>query len=99
MYKVIVSDRAKQSLRIHIAFLSGISQKAAKETNAAIIAAIRSLSSMPERFPYLDDDLLPHNKYRKMVVDRRYLLLYQVKEQTVYIDAVVDCRQDYSWLI
>ncbi|MDD4658959.1 MAG: type II toxin-antitoxin system RelE/ParE family toxin, partial [Eubacteriales bacterium] len=29
----------------------------------------------------------------------RYLLIYQIKDNIVYIDAVVDCRQDYIWLI
>jgi hypothetical protein len=41
---------------------------------------------------------LPENKYRKLLVDRRYLLIYQIKDDTVRIDYMVDCRQDYVWL-
>ncbi|MDK9711287.1 MAG: type II toxin-antitoxin system RelE/ParE family toxin, partial [Acidaminobacter sp.] len=44
-------------------------------------------------------DFLPANKYRKMVIEKRYLILYQVKEQIVFIDWIMDCRQDYRWLI
>jgi len=99
MYKVIISDKARASLRAHTVFLANVSPTATNEMKKKVIAGIRSLSSMPERFPYLDDDLLPRNKYHKMVVDKRYLILYQIKDQTVYVDAIVDCRQDYGWLI
>jgi hypothetical protein len=30
---------------------------------------------------------------------KRYLLIYQIKGDTVYVDYVVDCRQDYGWLL
>jgi hypothetical protein len=42
--------------------------------------------------------MLPANKYRKLLVDKRYLLIYQIKDGTVYIDYILDCRQDYGWL-
>ncbi len=31
-----------------------------------------------------------------MFVEKRYLVLYQIKDQTVYVEYIVDCRQDYS---
>jgi len=34
-----------------------------------------------------------------MFVEKWYLILYQIKEQTVYVDYIVDCRQNYSWLV
>jgi len=33
------------------------------------------------------------------LVGKRYLILYQIKGQMVYVDYIVDCRQDYEWLI
>jgi hypothetical protein len=42
---------------------------------------------------------LPAYKYGKLLVDARYMLIYQIKGAIVYIDYMVDCRQDYSWLI
>ena len=61
--------------------------------------AIRSLSIMPERFPFLTAEFIPLNKYHKMFVEKYYLILYQIKDQTVFVDYIVDCRQDYGWLV
>lgn len=44
-------------------------------------------------------DLLIANVYRKLLVDKRYLFIYKIKDNTVYLDYVVDCRQEYPWLI
>jgi hypothetical protein len=43
--------------------------------------------------------MLPEHKYRKLLFEKRYLLIYQIKGNTVYVDAMVDCRQDYGWLL
>lgn len=98
-YKVIVSDRARQMMVNHVRFLAQKSPAAARKVKNDLIAAIRSLDHMPERFPYLMAEFIPPNKYHKMFVEKWYLLLYQVKDQTVYVDYIVDCRQDYGWLI
>ncbi|MDR1192642.1 MAG: type II toxin-antitoxin system RelE/ParE family toxin [Peptococcaceae bacterium] len=98
-YKVIVSDRAKTMLGAHVKFIARVSPSAARDTKAKLLAAIRSLSDMPERFPFLDEEAVPRGKYHKMFVEQWYLLLYQIKDQTVYVDYIADCRQDYGWLI
>ncbi|HHY30897.1 MAG TPA: type II toxin-antitoxin system RelE/ParE family toxin, partial [Syntrophaceticus sp.] len=49
--------------------------------------------------PFLESEFIPPNKYHKMFVEKWYLILYQVKDQTVYVDYIVDCRQDYGWLV
>ncbi|MCG2788520.1 MAG: type II toxin-antitoxin system RelE/ParE family toxin, partial [Actinomycetia bacterium] len=36
---------------------------------------------------------------RKMLICKRYLLIYQIKGNIVYVDYIVDCRQDYEWLL
>ena len=54
---------------------------------------------MPERCAWLIADSIPRNKYRKILFESRYLLLFQIRDNMVYVDAVVDCRQDYGWLL
>jgi plasmid stabilization system protein ParE len=98
-YKVIVSDRARLMLAGHVRFLAQKSPTASREVKDYLMAAIRSLHQMPERFPYLSAEFIPPNKYHKMFVEKWYLILYQVKGQTVYVDYIVDCRQDYGWLV
>jgi len=98
-YKVTISERSRQMLGAHVRFMAGKSVSAARETQKQILEAIRSLHTMPARFPFLADDYIPPNKYRKMFVKNWYLVLYQIREDTVYVEYIVDCRQDYSWLI
>jgi plasmid stabilization system protein ParE len=98
-YKVIVSDRARQMLATHVRFLAQKSPAAARNTKNDLMNAIRSLSTMPERFPFLIAEFVPPNKYHKMFVEKCYLVLYQIKDQRVFVDYIVDCRQDYKWLV
>ena len=98
-YRVIASDRARQMLAGHIRFLAQKSPTAARRTKNELIDAIRSLSTIPERFPFFNTDFIPPNKYHKMFVEKWYLILYQIRDQTVYVDYIVDCRQDYGWLV
>ena len=84
--KVIVSDRARQMLAGHVCFLAQKSSVAARKVKNNLMNAIRSLYQMPERFPFLESEFIPPNKYHKMFVEKWYLILYQVKDQTVYVD-------------
>ncbi len=97
-YNVIVSDTAKRQLATHISFIANVNKNAARETKNRIIKAFCSLADMPERFPFFNEELIPKNKYHKMFVESWYLVLYQIKDNTVYVDYIIDCRQDYSWL-
>ena len=98
-YDVIVAERAKTMLGAHIKFLAQKSPSAARKTKTEILTAIRSINKMPERYPFFDNDFVPRNKYRKMFVENWYLVLYQITGDKVLVDYIVDCRQDYSWLI
>lgn len=98
-YKVVVSDRAKQMLGMHIRFMAQVNKKAASAKKKEILSAMRSLSQMPQRFPFFEEMYIPPNKYHKMFIDNWYLVLYQIQDDTVYIEYVLDCRKDYSWLI
>jgi plasmid stabilization system protein ParE len=98
-YKVIISDRARQMLVGHVCFLAPKSPSAARIIKNELMDAIRSLSTIPERFPFFNTEYIPLNKYHKMFVEKWYLILYQIKDQAVYVDYIVDCKQDYGWLV
>lgn len=98
-YRVIVSDRAKQMLGTHIRFLAQASKEVAIGKKKALIAAMRSLEHVPQRFPFFEEAYIPPNKYHRMFVERWYLVLCQIRDETVYVDYILDCRKDYSWLI
>ena len=98
-YKVIVSDRAKRMLGAHIRFMAQVNKDAASTKKKEIITAIRSLNHMPQRFPFFEEAYIPSNKYHKMFIEKWYLILYQIQDDTVYVEYIVDCRKDYNWLI
>lgn len=99
IYKVIISDRAKQMLGTHIRFIAQVNKEAAKAKKEEILLVLRSLSEMPQRFPFFEDNYIPPNKYHKMFIKNWYLILYQIQDDTVFVDYILDCRKDYSWLI
>ena len=98
-YKVIVSDRAKRMLGAHIRFMAQVNKDAALSKKKEIMTAMRSLVQMPQRFPFFEALYIPPNKYHKMFIDKWYLVLFQIQDNTVYVDYILDCRKDYSWLI
>ena len=98
-YQVIISEQAKQNLLLHVRFLAQISKPAAQKLRKRLVEEIRSLEQMPHRYPFLNVEFIPPNKYHKLYVENNYLILYQIRDCTVYVDWIVDCRQDYQWLL
>lgn len=98
-YKVIVSDRAKQMLGTHLRFMAQVNKNAAIAKKKELVAAMHSLEQMQQRFPFFEEPYIPSNKYHRMFVEKWYLILYQIKDDTVYVEYILDCRKDYGWLI
>ncbi len=98
-YSVIISDRAKSMLGVQLKFIARVNKDAALKTKEDLIDAIRSLQQMPQRFPFFEAPYIPPNKYHKLFVPKWYLVLYQIRDDTVYVDYIVDCRKDYGWLL
>ena len=97
-YPVIVSNRAAQMLVSHAAFLAQVNEPAAERLVAAFEEAAGSLEQMPHRCPWLLGEYIPRNIYRYLIFQKRYMLIFQIKDDTVHIDYVIDGRQDYQWL-
>ena len=98
-YNIIMSDKALYQLNDYVKFLAKVSETAARELYKEIISEAQMLDFMPETYPWLIADEISPYKYRKKLVAKRYLLIYQIKDNTVFIDYIADCRQDYRWLI
>lgn len=98
-YRVIVSDRAKRMLGTHMRFMAQVSKEAAAAKKKELMTAMRSLSQMPQRFPFFEEIYITPNKYHKMFVEKWFLVLYQIQDDVVYVEYILDCRSDYSWLI
>lgn len=98
-YTVVVSQRAAQMLVSHAGFLAEASEAAAERLVSEFERAANSLEQFPHRCPWLHAQYIPPNTYRYLIFEKRYLLIFQIADKTVYVDYVVDCREDYSWLL
>ena len=98
-YSVIVSEKAKKMLVSHAAFLAKVSPNAAEKLVEDFQATASSLQNMPGRCPWFSGAYIPKHQYRYIVFSKRYMLIYQIVDKTVYVDYCLDCRQDYGWLL
>lgn len=98
-YTVIVSDLARQMLGQHIRFLAQVNRSAALDLKKRFLEEFRTLETLPQRYPFFNAEFIPPNKYHKLYVKNWFLVLFQIKDDVVYIDWIVDCRQDYQWLL
>ena len=98
-YRVIVSERATQMLVSHAAFLAQVSPEAAEQLTVEFEKTANSLEMMPQRCLWLTGEYIPKHAYRFIMFEKCYMIIFQIIDDIVYADYVVDCRQDYSWLI
>jgi len=99
LFTVVVSKEAAQMLVSHARFLAQVNEVAASQLIEDFQSKAKSLEQFPERNPGLTDPMITPGKYRKLLLEKRYLLIYQIKGAVVYVDAIVDTRQDYRWLL
>ncbi len=98
-YTVKITETAWEMLIFHVRFLANVSVPAANRLIDIFVDLTDTLATLPERNPWLEHDAIPFQKYRKLLFGKNYMALYQVQETTVYVTAIIDCRQDYSWLL
>ena len=93
-YTVIVSRRADEILIRHARFLAQVRVSAARQMTAEFAKVIDALEKNPFQFPPELDYNLPDGAYRKALFSKWYKAIFSVAENTVYLDAVLDCRQN-----
>lgn len=92
-YRVLISDKARQMMKAHVSFLAEVNPQAAEKLRVSLMEGIRSLAQMPERCPYLDEEDR-RSPYRKLHIPKWYLVIYVVVDDTVYVEYIVDARQN-----
>jgi len=94
IYKVIVAPAANDRMAEHFEFLARVSESAANKLLDGLVDDIESLQKMPFRNPIYDRPYVPPLKYRYMVSNKRYRIVYQIVNDTVFVDDIQDCRQN-----
>lgn len=84
----------------HIAFIANVNVQAANHFRDECFNRIKSLEEMPYRCPVIRELNFPYKKYRYLLF-KTYALMFTVdeEEQRVYVDYIIDTREDYRWLV
>ena len=94
IYKVIIAPTATDRMVGHFEFLARVSESVANKLFDELSDDIASLQRMPFRNPVYDRPYVPPLKYRYMVSNKRYRIVYQVVNDTVFVDDIQNCLQD-----
>lgn len=93
---VVITNKAKAKMLKHVDFLAKVNPAAAQKLHNDLLEAAKSLSEMPERCQYFNVKGLPPRTYRRLVLQKRYLLVFEIMEDKVAILDIIDGRQDNS---
>jgi hypothetical protein len=92
-YTVIVDPTVNDRMYDHFEFLARVNESAAERLLDNLAEDMYSLEHMPYRNPIFNKPYLKSGKYRYMVSCERYLIVYQIVNDIVFIDDIQDSRQ------
>ena len=95
-YTVLVSPKARDMLFEHASFLTQVSINSAYELFDLFEEKVDSLQIMPERCPLYTNPFIHNGRYRKLALGNYLLILFQVTNDLVHIELVIDARADYQ---
>lgn len=98
-YNVIMTDQAQRQLDTYVGYLINTlcSEEAAVNLLARAEAAIESLSHSPASFAVCADPALKTHGCRKIFLPQsRYLFIYSIVKNTVFIEGMYHELQDYE---
>jgi hypothetical protein len=94
VYQVIIASDANDRMYNHFEFLARVSVNAANRLLDGLLKDIRDLMTEPFRYPVYNRPYLPVGKYRYILSNKRYRIVYQIIGNQVFVDDIQDCRQD-----
>ena len=96
MYDIVVDFFAEAQLDSHVRFASTVNMTFARSITNSFENALQNLSTNPDRHPlWLTDFPIPR-AYRKILIRKRYLILFYIEENNIFIDYILDCRMNNS---
>ncbi len=93
-YQVIIASDASDRMYEHFEFLARVSVNAANNLLDGLLKDIRNLKTDPFRYPVYNRPHLTVGKYRYILSNKRYRIVYQIIGKQVFVDDIQNCRQD-----
>lgn len=75
----------------HVKFLANVNVKAAYRLANKIHEEIMTLKYNPKRTSKYE--IIKNCQYRKLIINKKYLVIYFINQETIYIDYIFDCRR------
>ena len=97
-YNIIIDKEAFQMLDNHLLFLTRVSPKSAKSLKQTFINALRTLEYNPDYFPIWQPDFETYKSYHNILIKKRYLVIYYIEKDNIFVDYLLDCRMDNNKL-
>ena len=99
-YNVVFSETAENDLDEVVEYLSNFSPSIARRYYDEIMVKVTSLAIMPQRCPFVQDDILRAKGYRWLFV-RNYTIFYVIEEveNVVDIRAIMYSGREYTALL
>ena len=94
VYDIIIPEETLAMLLSHIIFLSNVSLKLAQKLRNDFFQKIEELYYSPFKYPFLNSNI-KEKTYRKINICKNYLIIYSVNENKIYINAIVNGKQNY----
>jgi hypothetical protein len=94
IYTVGVRPEVADKIDGYVQFLAKVSEPAAGRLMEGLYADIEALSHHPDMNAYFERPYIPQKKYRWILSQKRYRIIYLIEDRMVYVDDVQDCRQD-----
>ena len=86
-----ISEKAKNDLL----FYSSYKRKFSKSNSQKFLNDFNSSIELLKLFPYMYPKAYFNSNYRKILFNKKYLILYLIENNTIYIDSIVNCKQNY----
>ena len=98
-YNVKLKPNVKSDLDKHIDFAANVSSKFAKSIRDSFYKVLKEqLPYDSDRYPLWLPDFELSKPYHKILIKKRYMLLFYINNDTVFLDYFLDCRMDNSKL-
>jgi hypothetical protein len=94
VYQVIVASDANDRMYDLFEFLARVSVNAANKPLDGLLKDIQNLRTEPFRYPLFKHPYLQVGKYRYILSNKRYRIVYQIIGNQVFVDDIQNCRQD-----
>ena len=93
-YTVQVDRAAYAKMYSHVRFLAQVSVPAAQRLEDTFSAALETLEENPCGYLRYEPQSEIEAKLHAMLFGKRYRMVFEIRDDTVYVYDIQDCRQD-----